>query len=112
MSDKLYVGNLSFNSTETDVTDAFSAYGVVVEVSLITDRETGQMRGFGFVTMGTPEEALAAIEGLNGKQLGDRDLTVNLAKPREDRGGGGGGGYRGGGGGNRGGGSRGGGGRY
>lgn len=103
MSNKLYVGNLSFNTTETVLRDAFSAHGVVAEVSLMTDRDTGRPRGFGFVTMNTPEEAQAAIAALHGRSLDGRDLTVNLARPREERpaggrsfgGGGGGGGGRG-----------------
>ena len=112
MSNKLYVGNLSYNTTETQLREAFSAHGVVAEVNLMMDRATGRPRGFGFVTMNTPEEAQAAIEALNGKSIDGRDLTVNLARPREERSGGGGGG--GGGGGRReyGGGGGGGGGRY
>jgi RNA recognition motif-containing protein len=106
MSAKLFVGNLSFNTTENDLQDAFAAFGSVVETNLMMDRATGRPRGFGFVTMSTPEEAQKAIDGLNGKDLGGRALTVNLARPREERsGGGGGGGGRGGyGGGGRGGG--------
>ncbi len=99
MSNKLYVGNLDFKVTENDVRDAFSAYGTVEEAKLVTAREPGQPRGFGFVTMSSPEEAQKAIEGLNGKELGGRALTVNIARPREERSGGGGGGRRGGGGG-------------
>lgn len=91
---KLYVGNLSFNSTEDDITDAFSAFGTVTSVNVITDRETGRPRGFAFVEMGSDAEAQAAIEGLDGQQLGGRSLRVNVAKPREPRGGGGGGGGR------------------
>ena len=105
MSTKLFVGNLSFNTTENDLQDAFAAFGTVVEANMMMDRTTGRPRGFGFVTMSTPEEAQKAIEGLNGKDLDGRALTVNLAKPREERPGGGGGGGRGGyGGGGRGGG--------
>jgi len=89
---KLYVGNLSFDSNEDDITDAFSAYGTVTSVNVITDRETGRPRGFAFVEMGSDAEAQAAIEGLDGQQLGGRSLRVNVAKPRESRGGGGGGG--------------------
>ena len=89
---KLFVGNLSFNTTENDLRDTFAAHGTVVEVNLMTDRETGRPRGFGFVTMGTPEEAEAAIGTLNGKDVDGRALTVNVAKPREERSGGGGGG--------------------
>lgn len=106
MSNKLYVGNLSFNTTENDLSDAFAAFGQVTETNLMMDRETGRPRGFGFVTMGSSEEAKKAIEGLNGKEMGGRALTVNEAKPREERSGGGGGGRReyggGGGGGGRG----------
>lgn len=94
---KLYVGNLSWNSTEDDVTDAFSAYGTVSSVNLIMDRETGRPRGFGFVEMSSDAEANAAIEGLDGRELDGRNLKVNLAKPRESRGGGYGGGGGGGG---------------
>ena len=99
MSTKLYVGNIAFTTTEEQLREAFSAHGVVVELNLMMDRETGRPRGFGFVTMGSPEEAQAAIAGLNGRSVGGRELTVNLARPREERpsGGGGGGGYRGGG---------------
>jgi len=95
---KLYVGNLSFNSTENDLEDLFSQYGTVSEVALMTDHATGRSRGFAFVTMGSAAEGTAAIEATNGKALGGRNLTVNEARPREDRGprGGGGGGGRGG----------------
>jgi cold-inducible RNA-binding protein len=96
MSNKLFVGNLSFNITENDLQDTFAAHGTVVEANLMMDRVSGRPRGFGFVTMSTPEEAQAAITALNGKNVGGRDLTVNIAKPREERGGGGGGGYGGG----------------
>jgi len=94
---KLYVGNLSFNSTENDLEDLFSQYGTVSEVALMTDHATGRSRGFAFVTMGSAAEGNAAIEATNGKQVGGRALTVNEARPREDRGprGGGGGGGRG-----------------
>jgi cold-inducible RNA-binding protein len=94
MSNKLFVGNLSFNTTENDLQDAFAAFGTVTEANLMTDRATGRARGFGFVTMGTAEEAQKAIEGLNGKSIDGRALTVNVAKPREERSGGGGGGGR------------------
>ena len=100
-NNKLFVGNLSFNTTENDLQDTFAAFGTVLEANLMTDRDTGRARGFGFVTMSTPEEAEAAINGLNGKQIDGRALTVNVAKPREERGGGGGGGRSGGGGGRR-----------
>ena len=89
---KLYVGNLSFNSTEDDVTDAFSAHGTVTSVNLIMDRETGRPRGFAFVEMSTDAEAKSAVQALDGQDLDGRNLKVNIAKPREDRGGGGGGG--------------------
>ena len=94
MSNKLFVGNLSFNTTETQLRDAFSAHGIVAEVNLMMDRETGRPRGFGFVTMNSAAEAQSAIEGLNGKSVDGRDLTVNVAKPREERPAGGGGGRR------------------
>ena len=110
MSNKLFVGNLSFDTTENDLQDAFAAYGTVTETNLMMDRMTNRPRGFAFVTMSTPEEAQQAITGLNGRDLGGRALTVNVAKPREDRPrtGGGGGGRReyGGGGGGGGGGGR------
>ena len=109
MSNKLYVGNLSFNTTENDLQDAFAPFGTVTEANLMMDRMTGRARGFGFVTMSTAEEAQKAIEAMNGKDVDGRALTVNLARPREDRpaGGGGGGGGRGyGGGGGGGGGGR------
>ena len=93
---KLYVGNMSFNTTEASLTELFSAHGNVQEVAIITDRDTGRPRGFGFVTM-EDDGARAAIEALNGNEFEGRALTVNEAKPRENRGGGGGG--RGGGGG-------------
>ncbi|HEU0010966.1 MAG TPA: RNA-binding protein [Verrucomicrobiae bacterium] len=96
MSSKLFVGNLSFNTTENDLQDAFAAHGTVVEANLMMDRMSGRPRGFGFVTMGSPEEAQKAIEAMNGAQLDGRALTVNIARPREERapGGGGGGGRR------------------
>jgi RNA recognition motif-containing protein len=96
MSNKLFVGNLSFDTTENDLQDAFAAHGTVVETNLMMDRTTGRPRGFGFITMSSPEEAQKAIAALNGSQLGGRALTVNIAKPREERpaGGGGGGGRR------------------
>lgn len=98
MSTKLFVGNLSFKTTENDLQDAFAAHGTVLETNLMMDRMTGRPRGFGFVTMSTPEEAQKAIEALHGAQLDGRPLTVNVARPREERppgGGGGGGGFRG-----------------
>ncbi|MBI5773363.1 MAG: RNA-binding protein [Verrucomicrobia bacterium] len=96
MNNKLFVGNLSFTTTENDLQDTFAAFGTVMEANLMSDRMTGRSRGFGFVTMSTPEEAQKAIEGLNGKEVGGRALTVNVARPREERpaGGGGGGGRR------------------
>jgi cold-inducible RNA-binding protein len=100
-NNKLFVGNLSFNTTENDLQDMFAAHGTVVEANLMMDRVSGRPRGFGFVTMSTPEEAQAAISELNGKSIDGRALTVNVAKPREERSGGGGGGYGGGGGGGR-----------
>jgi RNA recognition motif-containing protein len=113
MSNKLFVGNLSFNTTENDLQDAFAAFGTVTEANLMMDRATNRPRGFGFVTMSTADEAQKAIDGLNGKEMDGRALTVNVAKPREERPGGGGGGRReyGGGGGGRGGSGGGGGGR-
>jgi RNA recognition motif-containing protein len=102
MGTKLYVGNLSFRTTSEELRDAFAAAGTVESASVIEDRDTGRSRGFAFVEMATAEEAAAAIEQFNGKDFGGRNLTVNEAKPRADRGGGGGGGrggYGGGGGG-------------
>lgn len=113
MNTKLFVGNLAFEVTENDLQDAFVAFGPVSEVNLMTDRSTGRSRGFAFVTMATPEGAQAAIQGMAGKDLKGRALTVNEARPREERPGGGGGGRgghggerRGGGGGGGGGGGR------
>ncbi len=85
MSTKLFVGNLSFNTTENDLQDAFAAFGTVTEANLMTDRTTGRPRGFAFVTMSTQEEAQNAISEMNGKSLDGRDLTVNEARPREER---------------------------
>lgn len=103
MAKKLYVGNLSYNTTEAQVRALFSQAGEVDSVSLITDRDTGRPKGFGFVEMNTEEGSAAAIQQFNGYMLDGRTLTVNEARPREDRprsgGGGGGGGYGGGGGG-------------
>jgi len=97
----IYVGNLPFGITEAELREAFEAYGTVDTVNVITDRETGRSRGFGFVEMPAQAEAEAAIKELNGKELSGRPLTVNVARPRSDRGdrggrgGGGGGGGRG-----------------
>ena len=102
MSTKLFVGNLSFNTTENEIHEAFAAHGTVVEANLMMDRISGRSRGFAFVTMSSAEEAETAIQALNGANLGDRALTVNVARPKEERprsagggGGGGGGGDRG-----------------
>jgi cold-inducible RNA-binding protein len=107
MSTKLYVGNLSFDTTEIDLQDLFAQVGSVTEVALMQDKFTGKSRGFAFVTMSSPEEAQKAIADFNGKEVQGRRLTVNEARPREDRPPGGGGGPRksfgGGGGGGRGG---------
>jgi RNA recognition motif-containing protein len=115
MSTKLFVGNLSFNTTENDLQDAFAAHGQVVEATLMMDRMTGRSRGFAFITYSTPDEAQKAIAAMHGAQLDGRALTVNIARPKEERppgggsrdrgprreygggGGGGGGGYSGGG---------------
>ena len=94
MSNKLFVGNLSFNTTENDLQDAFAAHGTVTETNLMMDRMTNRPRGFAFITMSTAEEAQKAIAALNGKDLGGRAITVNVARPREERSGGGGGGGR------------------
>src|ERR1043165_2424111 len=96
MNNKLFVGNLSFDTSETSLQELFSAHGVVEDINLVTDRVTGRPRGFAFVTMSTPEEAQKAISAMNGASLDGRNLTVNEARPREERpGGGGGGGGRG-----------------
>jgi cold-inducible RNA-binding protein len=102
MGSKLYVGNLSYNTTGSELEQLFSQHGTVQSAEVIQDRDTGRSKGFGFVQMGSDEEAQAAIAALNGQEQDGRALTVNEAKPREDRprgGGGGGGGYGGGGGG-------------
>jgi RNA recognition motif-containing protein len=102
MGSKLYVGNLSYATTSSDLEQLFAAHGSVQSAEVISDRETGRSKGFGFVQMGTDEEAQAAIAALNGQTHDGRPLTVNEAKPREDRprgGGGGGRGFGGGGGG-------------
>jgi RNA recognition motif-containing protein len=113
MGSKLYVGNLSYNTTSSDLESLFSQHGTVQSAEVIADRDSGRSKGFGFVQMGSDEEAQAAIAALNGQEQDGRTLTVNEAKPREDRGGGGsrgggGGGGRGGYGGGGGGGGRGG----
>jgi RNA recognition motif-containing protein len=102
MGKKLYVGNMSYDMDSSGLQELFSAHGTVQSAEIISDRETGRSKGFGFVQMGSDENAKAAISALNGQEVGGRALTVNEAKPREDRprgGGGGGGGYGGGGGG-------------
>lgn len=81
----IYVGNLSFNTSDSDLKTNFEVFGTVDKVNIISDRETGQPRGFAFVEMSEDSQARAAIEGLNGKQVGGRNLTVNEAKPRSDR---------------------------
>lgn len=96
---KLYVGNLSFNTSESRLRELFEAHGEVLSASLVMDRETGRPRGFGFVEMKDDNQARAAIEALHGQNVDGRDLTVNEARPREERGGGGGRGFGGGGGG-------------
>ncbi len=88
----IFVGNLDFNTAEEDLRRAFEAYGQVDRVSILTDRDTGRSRGFGFVEMTNAEEGDKAIAGLNGSQLGGRTLNVNEARPKTERGGGGGGG--------------------
>lgn len=93
---RIYVGNLSFRTTEDTLRDAFSQYGEVVSASIVTDRETGRSRGFGFVEMNDQGQANAAIEAMNGQDFEGRTLTVNEARPREERPRGGGGGGRGG----------------
>ena len=110
MGRKLYVGNLSFSVDSAALERLFAEYGTVESATVVSDRESGRSRGFGFVEMSSNEEAEAAINGLNGQEHGGRALTVNEAKPREDRprGGGGGGGFGGRGGGGGGGGGRGG----
>lgn len=99
----IYVGNLSFDTSESDLQAAFAVHGNVTSARIATDRDTGRARGFGFVEMSDPNEAKAAIAALNGRELQGRTLTVNEARPREERGGGGGGNRGGGygGGGNR-----------
>ena len=98
MGKKLYVGNLSYDTTDSTLEQMFAAHGTVQSAQVIMDRDTGRSKGFGFVEMGNDQEAQAAITALNGKEVGGRTLTVNEARPREERGGGGrsGGGGRGG----------------
>jgi RNA recognition motif-containing protein len=109
MGKKLFVGNLSYSLDETQLGEIFGEYGTVESVAIVNDRETGRSRGFGFVEMANDAEAQAAIDALNGAERGGRAMTVNEARPRDDRprrpgGGGGGGGFKSGGGGGRGGG--------
>ena len=109
MSQKIYVGNLPYSASDADLQQNFSAFGDVVSATVMTDRDTGRSKGFGFVEMSSPAQAQAAIEGLNGQSVSGRALVVNLARPRDDsgpRGGGGGGDRSGNGGGYRGGGGR------
>ena len=93
MNNKLYVGNLAFSVTSESLQDSFTGFGEVQSAKVMTDRETGRSKGFGFVEMGTDAQAQAAIDALNGKTMEGRALTVNVARPREERSGGGGGGY-------------------
>ncbi len=99
MNTKLYVGNLPYSVDEAQLRELFGKAGAVTDVAVITDRETGRSKGFAFVTMSSGEEATKAISQYNGYMMGNRNLTVNEARPREERSGGGGGGYGGGGGG-------------
>ena len=98
MSTRLYIGNLSYNTTENQLQDLFSQHGPVTNVELIMDKFSGRPRGFGFITMETREGAEAAIQALNGKNVDGRDLAVNEARPREEQAPRSGGGHRGGGG--------------
>ena len=99
MATRIYVGGLPYSATEQDLETLFGAHGTVTSADVITDKYTGQAKGFGFVEMSNDTETQAAIRALNGTQMGGRSLTVNEAKPREERSSGGGGGYGGGGGG-------------
>jgi len=94
MSNKLFVGNLSFDTTENDLQDAFAAFGTVTEANLMMDRVTNRPRGFAFITMSTTAEAQKAMAALNGREMDGRSLTVNVAVAREERSGGGRGGFR------------------
>jgi len=98
----IFVGNLSFNTNEDELRQIFEGYGQVDRVSIMTDRDTGRSRGFGFVEMASNEDGEKAITALNGSQVGGRTINVNEARPKTERGGGGGGGFGGGGGGGRG----------
>lgn len=90
MGNRLYIGNLAFQTTENDLRDAFASHGQVVEAKLVSDRETGRSRGFGFVSMGSDDEARRAMQAMNGAMLDGRELRVNEAEERSPRGGGGG----------------------
>ena len=92
MAKKLYVGNLTYEVSDSDLSAMFEAYGTVQSAQIVIDRDTGRSKGFGFVEMSTDQEAKAAIAGLNGKEVGGRSLTVNEARPKSDSGGRGGGG--------------------
>ncbi len=94
METKLYVGNLSYQTTEDELSSLFTQVGTVNDVALIKDRDTGSSKGFAFVTMSSEEEANKAIEQFNGKSMGERELTVNIARPREERPRSNGGGYQ------------------
>jgi RNA recognition motif-containing protein len=97
MAINIYVGNLPWSTTDAELRDMFAQFGQVIKAQVITDRDTGRSRGFGFVEMPTEEDAQRAIDALNNQPMGGRPLTVNIARPREPRAGGGGGGYGGGG---------------
>jgi hypothetical protein len=99
MSNKLFVGNLSWTTTDGILQDAFAPFGTVSEAAVMMDKFTGKSRGFAFVTMGSPEEAEAAVKGMDGKEIDGRPVRVSIARPKEERAPGGGGGFRGGGGG-------------
>jgi RNA recognition motif-containing protein len=96
MGKRLYVGNLSYDAFQEDLEEMFKPFGTIVDVHLVLDRNTGRSRGFGFVEMGTEDEAQKAVDGLDGTEVMGRVLKVNIARPREQRGGGGGGGRDGG----------------